>query len=107
MIPLTLPYLDCATSGTRCLVLIAWKMTASEIFLFCDCCPCSTGWLSHWGEVMANTSASFVLQTLSNILEYGNGTGSVNFYMAHGGSNFGYWAGVLSCSRLLNFASPR
>jgi len=55
---------------------------------------CSTGWLSHWGEVMANTSAKFMLQTLDDILSYGNGTGSVNFYMAHGGSNFGYWAGV-------------
>lgn len=42
---------------------------------------------------MANTSAQFVLKTLSDILEYNNGTGSVNFYMAHGGSNFGYWAG--------------
>ena len=55
---------------------------------------CSTGWLSHWGEVMANTSASFVLKTLNDILSYQNGTGSVNFYMAHGGSNFGYWAGA-------------
>lgn len=55
---------------------------------------CSTGWLSHWGEVMANTSAKFMLQTLDDILSYANGTGSVNFYMAHGGSNFGYWAGV-------------
>ena len=57
-------------------------------------CGRSTGWLSHWGEVMANTSASFVVQTLNNILNYANGTGSVNFYMAHGGSNFGYWAGA-------------
>ncbi len=70
-------------------------------------CACSTGWLSHWGEVMANTSASFVLKTLNDILTYANNTGSVNFYMAHGGSNFGYWAGarppghfcpVLSCA---------
>lgn len=58
-----------------------------------DVCVCSTGWLSHWGEVMANTSAPFMLKTLSDILGYANGTGSVNFYMAHGGSNFGYWAG--------------
>ena len=43
---------------------------------------------------MANTSAQFVLQTLTDILSYNNGTGSVNFYMAHGGSNFGYWAGA-------------
>ena len=48
---------------------------------------------------MANTSAQFVLQTLSDILSYKNGTGSVNFYMAHGGSNFGYWAGELPVAR--------
>ena len=65
---------------TWCLILPLWT--------------CSTGWLSHWGEVMANTSAGFMLQTLSDILSYANGTGSVNFYMAHGGSNFGYWAGA-------------
>ena len=35
-----------------------------------------------------------MVQTLNNILNYANGTGSVNFYMAHGGSNFGYWAGA-------------
>ncbi|CAL5218934.1 g683 [Coccomyxa viridis] len=58
------------------------------------CSEFYTGWLSHWGEVMANTSAQFVLQTLTDILSYKNGTGSVNFYMAHGGSNFGYWAGA-------------
>ncbi|KAK9915942.1 hypothetical protein WJX75_006251 [Coccomyxa subellipsoidea] len=58
------------------------------------CSEFYTGWLSHWGEVMANTSARFMLQTLSDILSYANGTGSVNFYMAHGGSNFGYWAGA-------------
>jgi hypothetical protein len=54
---------------------------------------CSTGWLTHWGEVMANTSTAPLLTTLNGILEYANGTGSINFYMAHGGTNFGYWAG--------------
>lgn len=43
---------------------------------------------------MANTSAALMMQTLTEILEYGNGTGSVNLYMAHGGTNFGYWAGI-------------
>jgi hypothetical protein len=57
----------------------------------------STGWLSHWGEVMANTTASLVTASLRAILEHANGTGSVNFYMAHGGTNFGYWAGALRC----------
>jgi Glycosyl hydrolases family 35 len=31
---------------------------------------------------------------LQGILSYAGGTGSVNLYMAHGGSNFGYWAGT-------------
>ena len=48
---------------------------------------------------MANTSATELVTALTAILRYGNGTGSVNFYMAHGGSNWGFWAGV--CSHLL------
>ncbi|CAL8469886.1 g9428 [Coccomyxa elongata] len=78
---------------------VNWAFTAQSIMNPFGKSPpfCSefyTGWLSHWGEVMANTSAGFMLQTLSEILSYANGTGSVNFYMAHGGSNFGYWAGA-------------
>jgi hypothetical protein len=54
---------------------------------------CSTGWITTWGEAMANTSAQLMMQTLTEIVEYGNNTGSVSLYMAHGGTNFGYWAG--------------
>ena len=54
----------------------------------------STGWLTHWGEPMANTTASLVTNSLRAILEYGNNTGSINLYMAHGGTSFGYWAGA-------------
>lgn len=43
---------------------------------------------------MANTTAQLVLNSLRAILEHANNTGSVNFYMAHGGTNFGYWAGA-------------
>ena len=50
---------------------------------------CSTGWITHWGEGMANTSAAELVAALTAILRYG----SVNFYMAHGGSNWGFWAG--------------
>lgn len=53
----------------------------------------STGWLTHWGEPMANTSATDMANTLSKILAWDNGFGSINLYMAHGGTNFGYWAG--------------
>lgn len=49
-------------------------------------CKCSTGWITHWGEPMANTSAAVMIRTLDQILSYGNDTGSVNLYMAYGGS---------------------
>ena len=55
---------------------------------------CSTGWLTHWGQGMANTSAAQMTDTFNKILRYGNSTGSVNLYMAHGGTNFGFWAGA-------------
>ena len=58
-------------------------------------CLHSTGWLTHWGEIMANTSASQMATGLDGILKYNNGSGSLNFYMAHGGTNFGFWAGAL------------
>ena len=61
---------------------------------------CSTGWITTWGEAMANTSASLMMQTLTDIVEYANSTGSVNLYMAHGGTNFGYWAGILTFKHL-------
>lgn len=43
---------------------------------------------------MANTSADDLVASLKAILQYGNNSGSVNFYMAHGGSNWGFWAGA-------------
>jgi hypothetical protein len=43
---------------------------------------------------MANTSAAELAAALTAILRYGNGSGSVNLYMAHGGSNWGFWAGM-------------
>lgn len=49
----------------------------------------------HWGEKMANTSAQVLTDSFSEILSYANGTASVNFYMAHGGTNFGWTAGEL------------
>ena len=42
---------------------------------------------------MANTSARVLIDSFSDILSYADGTGSVNFYMAHGGTNFGWTAG--------------
>jgi len=54
---------------------------------------CSPGWLVHWGEKMANTSAQVLTDSFSEILAYNQGSGCVNFYMAHGGTKFGWTAG--------------
>lgn len=43
---------------------------------------------------MANTSVAQFLDTLHGVLGFANNTGSVNLYMAHGGTNFGFTAGA-------------
>jgi len=55
------------------------------------CSEYYTGWLTHWGEEMANTSSASVAETLTTILSL---NGSVSLYMGHGGSNFGFWNGA-------------
>jgi beta-galactosidase len=55
------------------------------------CAEFWNGWFDHWGEnhhVRAPRSAQ---DTLTEILGQG---GSVSVYMAHGGTNFGLWAGA-------------
>ncbi len=44
---------------------------------------------------MANTSVDQFLDTLHGVLGFANNTGSVNLYMVHGGTNFGFTAGAL------------
>lgn len=50
-----------------------------------------TGWLTHWGEKIANTGAGFTAASLEKILSR---NGSVVLYMAHGGTNFGFYNGA-------------
>ena len=45
---------------------------------------------------MANTSLDQFIDTLHGTLGFANNTGSVNLYMAHGGTNFGFTAGAFS-----------
>lgn len=52
-----------------------------------------TGWLTHWGEANAKTSATYTADCLQNILSR---NGSVVLYMAHGGTNFGFFNGANS-----------
>lgn len=50
-----------------------------------------SGWFDHWGKPHAFSLAQNLGWDLQNILEEG---GSVNFYMFHGGTNFGFTAGA-------------
>jgi len=50
------------------------------------------GWFDHWGESHHVRSPDGVAQTVRDILAEPGG--SVSFYMAHGGTNFGLFAGA-------------
>ncbi|KAM0011904.1 putative beta-galactosidase [Helianthus debilis subsp. tardiflorus] len=50
-----------------------------------------TGWLTHWGESIAKTDATSTASSLENILSK---NGSAVLYMAHGGTNFGFYSGA-------------
>jgi beta-galactosidase len=49
------------------------------------------GWFDHWGERHTVREPKDAAETLREILAAG---ASVNIYMAHGGTNFGTWAGA-------------
>lgn len=49
------------------------------------------GWFDHWGEDHHTRDPQEAAQVLDDMLSAG---GSVNFYMAHGGTNFGLWNGA-------------
>ncbi|MGW7417803.1 glycoside hydrolase family 35 protein [Streptomyces sp. NPDC054863] len=49
------------------------------------------GWFDHWGAEKVVRDAGDAAAALREILECG---GSVNLYMAHGGTNFAGWAGA-------------
>ncbi|KAL9963398.1 hypothetical protein ACROYT_G026908 [Oculina patagonica] len=48
------------------------------------------GWFDHWGEQHHKMEVKKVAQRVSNILRMG---ASINFYMFHGGTNFGFMNG--------------
>ncbi|KJY45029.1 beta-galactosidase, partial [Streptomyces sp. NRRL S-444] len=49
------------------------------------------GWFDHWGEGHHVRAVEDAAQSLDELLATG---ASVNLYMAHGGTNFGFWAGA-------------
>ncbi|XP_028364685.1 beta-galactosidase-1-like protein isoform X2 [Phyllostomus discolor] len=57
-----------------------------------------TGWLDYWGQNHSTRSVRAVTVGLENMLKLG---ASVNMYMFHGGTNFGYWNGADEKGRFL------
>ena len=55
------------------------------------CAEFWNGWFDHWGERHHIREPEGVENVVRDILNSG---GSVSFYMAHGGTNFGLWAGA-------------
>ncbi len=49
------------------------------------------GWFDHWGEARHERPADDVADTYDRLLSLG---GSINFYMFHGGTNFGFMNGA-------------
>ena len=49
------------------------------------------GWFDHWGEQHHTRPADDAARVLDDMLKAG---GSVNFYMFHGGTNFGFYNGA-------------
>ncbi len=50
-----------------------------------------TGWLAHWGEPYPDVEASIIARKTEEYLQNGI---SFNYYMAHGGTNFGFTSGA-------------
>jgi len=51
------------------------------------------GWLTHWGEKWARPDTTDLLREVRFLLETGR---SFNYYVVHGGTNFGFTAGANS-----------
>ena len=55
------------------------------------CCEYWCGWFDHWGDKHHTRDAADVADVLERMIKNG---GSVNMYMFHGGTNFGFWNGA-------------
>jgi beta-galactosidase len=59
------------------------------------CSELYPGWLTHWGEKWQRTDTTELLKDVKWLMDHKK---SFNFYVIHGGTNFGYWAGANSFS---------
>jgi len=55
------------------------------------CCEFWCGWFDHWGKNHNTRDASDVADVLERMVKTG---ASVNMFMFHGGTNFGFWNGA-------------
>jgi beta-galactosidase len=55
------------------------------------CSELYPGWLTHWGEKWQRPDTAELLKSVKWLMDHKK---SFNFYVIHGGTNFGYWAGA-------------
>jgi beta-galactosidase len=55
------------------------------------CSELYPGWLTHWGEKWQRPDTADLLKDVKWLMDNKK---SFNFYVIHGGTNFGYWAGA-------------
>lgn len=55
------------------------------------CSELYPGWLTHWGEKWQHPDTAALLKDVKWLMDNKK---SFNFYVIHGGTNFGYWAGA-------------
>jgi len=55
------------------------------------CSELYPGWLTHWGEKWQRPDTTDLLKDVKWLMDNRK---SFNFYVIHGGTNFGYWAGA-------------
>lgn len=55
------------------------------------CSELYPGWLTHWGEKWQRPDTAALLRDVRWLMDHKK---SFNFYVIHGGTNFGYWAGA-------------
>jgi len=55
------------------------------------CSELYPGWLTHWGEKWQRPDVTGLLKDVKWLMDHKK---SFNFYVIHGGTNFGYWAGA-------------
>jgi beta-galactosidase len=75
--------------GTSAKQFAETEKLGRDVPVFCS--ELYPGWLTHWGEPWARVETDQVAAELGWLLANDK---SFNFYVFHGGTNFGFWAGA-------------